>query len=332
MAACREDQPLLDSLLRNDIWIPNACNQGTCGTCKVRVHCGKVNHQNSPTSTLSDSERAEGLALACQATPCSDVEIQPLGLIDPGQPFHRLQDFTGRVTALEDIAEDTRRVLVTLDKPMEFIAGQYAELSVPGTTVKRHYSMANAPIQSGVLEFQIRRVTGGEATDRWVFGTLRVGDTVHLSGPLGDFVFSDDGGGPMILIGGGTGMAPLMAILDHALSLDPGREIHVYQGARTSGDLYDVDRLRSYAETFAKVHYVPALNGEDWEGRRGHVTDVMLEDFDSCKGYSGYLCGPPPMVEAGLKAFKRRRMAPRRIYREKFTPAPVSAEAALVSS
>jgi CDP-4-dehydro-6-deoxyglucose reductase/3-phenylpropionate/trans-cinnamate dioxygenase ferredoxin reductase subunit/phenol hydroxylase P5 protein len=271
--------------------------------------------------------------LACQATPCSDVKIQPLAAVDPAYPFHRLQDFVGTVTALEDIAEDTRRLLITLDKPMEFTAGQYSELLVPGTTLKRHYSMANAPSETGVLEFQIRRVPGGEATDHWVFGTLRVGHVVELSGPLGDFVYSEDDGDPMILIGGGTGMAPMMSILDHALSRNPDREIHVYQGARTTADLYDVDRLRSYAEKFVNVRYVPALNAGDWEGRTGHVTDVMLEDFESCKGYSGYLCGPPPMVDAGIKAFKRRRMAPRKIYREKFSPAPApEAESVLVSS
>jgi aromatic O-demethylase, reductase subunit len=318
---CRPDQPLLDSLLRNETWIPYSCNQGTCGTCKVRVLRGQVDHRQSPLDTLSSKERDEGLALACQATPCSDVEIQPVGESGAGGQQHRLQDFAGTVTGLTDIAEDTRRLLVSLDKPMEFSAGQYAKFTVPHTGARRQYSMASVPDKPTELEFHIRRVPEGEATDQWIFATLQEGDRVELSGPYGDFTYADDDGAPLILIGGGTGLAPLMSILDHALSLDPDREIHLYQGARTTADLYDVDRLRHYAEAFANVRYIPALNMEDWQGRTGHVTDVMLEDFDSCKDYSGYLCGPPVMVEAGIKAFKRRRMAPRRIYREKFTPA-----------
>jgi NAD(P)H-flavin reductase/ferredoxin len=323
--ACRPDQPLLDSLLRNEIWIPNSCNQGTCGTCKVRVLHGQVDHRRSPLNTLSAAERDDGLALACQAAPCSDVEIRPVGESGADGPRHRLQDFTGTVTSLADIAEDTRRLLVSLDKPMEFSAGQYMEMTVPHTGAKRQYSMASTPDRPTELEFHIRRIPEGQATDQWIFATLREGDRIELSGPYGDFTYADDDGAPLILVGGGTGLAPLMSILGHALSLNPDREIHLYQGARTTADLYDADKLRRYAATFVNVHYVPALNMEDWDGRTGHVTDVMLEDFDSCKDYSGYLCGPPVMVEAGMKAFKRRRMAPRRIYREKFTPAAEAA-------
>jgi NAD(P)H-flavin reductase len=130
----------------------------------------------------------------------------------------------------------------------------------------------------------------------------------------------------MILVGGGTGQAPLKSIMVHALGVNPEREIHLYHGVQGIGDLYDAELFREYASSFTNVSYIPVLSGEDWEGRTGHVTEVLLEDFESCKGYSGYLCGPPAMVEAGIKAFKRRRMAPRKIHREKFTAATPATE------
>ncbi|MBC2642304.1 MULTISPECIES: 2Fe-2S iron-sulfur cluster-binding protein [unclassified Rhodococcus (in: high G+C Gram-positive bacteria)] len=314
---CRPDQPILDALLRGSVWMPNSCNQGTCGTCKLRVVSGSVDHGQSPEDTLTPAEREQGFALACQATPCSDTVVERLDA-PPAGTVHALRDLVGTVSAIEDVARDTRRVLVTLDSPLEFSAGQYVELRVPGTDHGRQYSMANTPGESKQLEFHIRRQPGGVATDGWVFGSMSVGEPVEMVGPLGDFRLDPGDEGPMILLGGGTGLAPLKSIIRHALSTTPGRAIHLYHGVREEADLYDVDLLREWERAHRGFRYVPCLSGQTWSGRSGYVSDAFVEDFDTCRGYSGYLCGPPAMVDAGVKAFKRRRMAPRRIFREKF--------------
>ena len=317
---CRPDQPLLDAFLRGSVWMPNSCNQGTCGTCKLRVVSGEVDHGLSPEHTLTRAEREQGLALACQATPCSDTVVERLDTA-PAGTVHALRDVVGTVSAIEDVARDTRRVLVTLDSPLEFSAGQYVELRVPGTDHGRQYSMANTPGESKQLEFHIRRQPGGIATDGWVFGSLSVGERVDMVGPLGDFRLDPEDEGPMILLGGGTGLAPLKSIVHQALTVAPDRAIHLYHGVREESDLYDVDLFQEWERAHPGFRYVPCLSDQSWSGRSGYVTDAFVEDFGTCRGYSGYLCGPPAMVDAGVKAFKRRRMAPRRIFREKFTPA-----------
>ncbi|MDI9952469.1 MULTISPECIES: 2Fe-2S iron-sulfur cluster-binding protein [unclassified Rhodococcus (in: high G+C Gram-positive bacteria)] len=317
---CRPDQPLLDAFLRGSVWMPNSCNQGTCGTCKLRVVSGEVDHGLSPEHTLTRAEREQGFALACQATPCSDTVVERLDTA-PAGTVHALRDVVGTVSAIEDVARDTRRVLVTLDSPLEFSAGQYVELRVPGTDHRRQYSMANTPGESKQLEFHIRRQPGGVATDGWVFGTLSVGERVEMAGPLGDFRLDPEDAGPMILLGGGTGLAPLKSMVRQALTSAPDRAIHLYHGVREESDLYDVDLFQEWERAHPGFRYVPCLSDQSWSGRSGYVTDAFVEDFDTCRGYSGYLCGPPAMVDAGVKAFKRRRMAPRRIFREKFTPA-----------
>lgn len=323
-------QSILDAALRANEWLPHSCTQGTCGTCKLKVLCGEVVHNESPEYTLTAVERAEGLALGCMATPCSDLTVEPLGSAgDDGVPRYPLRDYEGTVTILEDIAAETRRLVVDVDTPMLFNAGQYVELIVPGHEVARQYSLANPPTETRRLEFHVKRTVGGLATDGWIFGPMRVGDRVALRGPLGQFNLAKQQDEAAILIGGGTGLAPLKSIVLHALAERLVPELYLYHGGRRQRDLYDVDFFRKLALKHEQFHYRPALSEESWDGATGLVTDVVLEDFSSCKGMSAYLCGPPAMVEAGVKALKRRRMAPRLIFREEFTIAAPQAETVL---
>ncbi|TSD92840.1 2Fe-2S iron-sulfur cluster binding domain-containing protein [Gordonia rubripertincta] len=315
-------QSVLDAALRANEWLPHSCTQGTCGTCKLKVLCGEIDHNESPEYTLTAEERADGLALGCMATPCSDLVVEPIGgVADDGIPHYPLRDFDGTVVLLEDIAANTRRLVIELDEPMQFNAGQYAELILPGVNVGRQYSMANPPSESRRLEFHVKLTPGGQATEGWIFGSMAVGDTVQLRGPLGQFSLVKPQEQAAILIGGGTGLAPLKSIVQHALVNDLAPEIYLYHGGRRQDDLYDVGFFRGLEALHTNFHYRPALSEEQWDGPRGMVTDVVIDDFTTCKGMSAYLCGPPAMVEAAVKALKRRRMAPRLIFREEFTVA-----------
>lgn len=321
---CEPDQPMLDAFLRAGVWMPNSCNQGTCGTCKLRVVDGDVDHRDSPADTLTEDERAAGLALACQARLRSNVVVETGG--GAGRATHPLRDLTATVREIEDIARDTRRLRLGLPEPLAFHAGQYVELTVPGTAVRRQYSLANTADEDKVLELHVRSVPGGAATEKWIFADLAVGEQVQVTGPLGDFVLppaDEDDGGPMALIGGGTGLAPLIGLARTALARDPNRKIVLYHGVRGEADLYDLDLMAELADSCPNFAFLPVLSHEPGSSthRTGFPTDRFLEDIPSARGWSGWLCGPPPMVDAGVKAFKRRRMAPRMIHRENFTPA-----------
>ena len=319
--AVAADQPILDAALRANAWIPHSCTQGTCGTCKVKILSGEVDHRNSPDYTLTADDRDDALALACMATPRSDVVVETLGAVDDGVPHHPLRDYSGTVTVLDDIAANTRRLVVELDSDMAFNAGQYCELIVPGSSIGRQYSMANPPSEPRRLEFHIKLTPGGVATDGWIFSTLTVGDSISLRGPLGQFNLVAGQGEAAILIGGGTGLAPLKSIVRHSLDHHLIPELYLYHGGRRQEDLYDVEYFTRLSQRHDNFHYRPVLSEETWSGATGLVTDVVVDDFSSCKGMSAYLCGPPPMIAAAVKALKRRRMAPRLIFREEFTPA-----------
>lgn len=317
---CRADQPILDACLRAGIWLPHACTHGTCATCKVQVQEGDVQHNESSSFALMDFERVEGKALICVATPDSDVTFEGDVALEEGVEYHPVNDYVGTVAEIQDCARDTRRLLIDVDGEIAFNAGQYLRVTVPGQGITRSWSMANPPEQPSRVEFQIRNTPGGLATEGWVFKDLAVGDSVQLTGPYGQFFLRDARTQPAILIGGGTGLAPLKAMVRHVLENDLSNELHLYQGARGRADLYDVEFFRDLAGKFPdQFTYRPCLAEEEIDGfAHGMVTDVVASDFDTCRGHVAYLCGPPPMVQASLKTLMKKRLFPRDIYREQF--------------
>src|SRR6201996_6337291 len=128
---CREDQTVLDACLRNGVWLPHACTHGTCGTCKAQVLDGDLDLGDASPYALLESERAEGAALICVARPRGDVTIEGEVDIEEGVDVHPVRDFTGTLTGLVDAAADVRRLVIELDQPLAFNAGQYVQLQAP---------------------------------------------------------------------------------------------------------------------------------------------------------------------------------------------------------
>lgn len=330
---CRPDQTILDACLRHGVNLPHACTHGTCGTCKVEVIDGDVDLGDASAYALLESERNEGKALICTARPRNDVTIEADVQAEDGVVFHPVRDFVGTVVEIDDCARDIRRLLVDLDKEIAFNAGQYVQVAIPGQGVSRSWSIASPPAQSRRIELQIRRTPGGLGTDGWIFRSLELGDTLQLAGPYGRFFFREARDEPAILIGGGTGLAPLKAMVRHVLESGGGHSMTLYHGARTRADLYDCDFFLDLQERFAgQFTYRPTLSDEHAAGfAQGLVTDVVESDYLSCSGHVAYLCGPPPMVNAALKTLMRKRLFPRDIYREDFFDASDKAAGGLRS-
>lgn len=317
----RHGQTILDAALRANRWIPHNCSQGTCGTCRFRVTEGTVDHRDSAQDLLPADDRAAGFALACRSTPLTDLSGELLGEVANQAPRHRLRDIAGTVVVRDLVARDTIRLVIDLDEALDFDAGQYVELKIPGSFTRRAYSIASPPSRPSEIELHIRLTPGGLATAGWIFASLAIGERMTMQGPLGSFALTEAQDGPIILVAGGTGLAPLKAMVLHALEEGLASELHVYHGGRREEDLYDGDVFRSLSE--AGVRYVPVLSEQTWDGAQGMVTEAVEADFPSCRGMSAYICGPPPMVAAAVRTFKKRRMRPALIHREEFTPAPL---------
>ncbi|WP_396932092.1 NADH:ubiquinone reductase (Na(+)-transporting) subunit F [Mycolicibacterium sp.] len=316
---CRADQPILDACLRAGIWLPHACTHGTCGTCKAEILDGDVDYGDASSFALMDFERDEGKALLCCATPRSDVTIEGDVEIEDGVTMHPVGDYVGTVIELSDCATDTRRLVLQLDRELLFNPGQYVSLEVPDTGQTRTYSMANTPAETDRVELHIRRTPGGLATDGWVFKSLTAGSKISLSGPFGRFFFRPARSEPMIMIAGGTGLAPIKSIVTHALA-ETDQRILLYVGGRTPQHLYDVEHFRQLeAQHPDRLIYRPCLSEDTVDGfATGMVTDVLDAELETAARHVAYVCGPPPMVDAAVKMLMRKRLFPRDIFREDF--------------
>lgn len=314
---CREDQTVLDACLRGGVWLPHACTHGTCGTCKALVLDGDLDLGDASPYALLESERDDGAALLCVARPRGDVTIEGEVDVEEGVDVHPVRDFTGTLTGLGQVAPGVRRLRLELDQPLAFNAGQYVQLQVPGGQT-RPYSIASAPGDQSQIELHVKRSADGVATDGWIFKNLNVGDRIPVSGPYGQFSFRPARNQPVLLLAGGTGLAPMKSIIQHIDQTGSGHQVVLYHGVSTAADLYDHAWLEQFAAEHPWLDYRPALSREEYGGRTGRVPARLAEDYPRAAGHVAYICGSPEFVTDTMKALMKSRLFPRDIYREDF--------------
>jgi propane monooxygenase reductase subunit len=216
---------------------------------------------------------------------------------------------------------------VEIENPLRFWAGQYVDLALDNGTVIRAFSMANAPSEGKHLRFIIKKYPNGAFSSQ-LDGKLRVGDALVARGPYGTCFRREGKSGPMLLVGGGSGMSPLWSILADHIESGEQRPVRFFYGARTRADLFYLDELAAIAATLKDFKFVPALShataDDKWDGESGLVHEVVLRHLRAEK-LSGvidaYACGPTPMIDALLPILQMNGVEPEHIYFDKFTPA-----------
>lgn len=309
---------LLDVLRAHDVPVSYSCMSGRCGTCRCRVTEGTV-LDGGPEAGRPQAGK-DTYVLACQAVLTENCTIE-LPEVDE-VVVHPARIIKGVVTSIEDATHDIRRLRVRLAKPLAFSPGQYASLQFTPEHI-RPYSMAGLPDDAD-MEFQIRRVPGGRVT-HYLFEELAVGAAIRVSGPLGTAYLRRKHTGPMLCVGGGTGLAPVLSIVRGALESGMDNPIHLYFGVRAKEDLYDVDRLQALAARHPnlRVHVVVATGPAGAGQRSGLVTDAIAQDIPALAGWRAYLCGAPAMVDALQLLVTRMGMEPGHIHADAFFPSGV---------
>ncbi len=312
-----ENQTLLDAALSQKIVLPHACKHGACGICKTKKITGDIHYTQDPAPwALSDADKAAGLVLTCLAEPRSAIELECLEATEAILPAP--QQFRVRVSQKEQVAPEIVRLILQLPASLDFqfLPGQFIQFFAEDGK-PRAFSIAG--VENGFLELHIRRVSA-EGFTNYVFSTLKEKDVLNAVGPKGTFFVRDDTN-PLIFLAGGTGFAPIKAILKNLSDTQSNREIFFYWGARKKADLYLNAWVEDLAKTNPKLHYVPALSEESWDGRVGLAPDVLMDDFQKSPAMqkaSVYACGTPAMVAAAKEKLFAAGLPPTHFFSDAF--------------
>ena len=303
--AAEPGETILDAALRQGFTMPYGCKDGACGSCKGKVLAGSVDHGKAQAHALKDEEKAAGLTLFCCARPQSDLTLECKQLTSGADiPVKTLP---ARIEKLERLAPDVIEMHLRLPaaERLQFLAGQYIDILLKDGR-RRSFSLANAPHDDAFLQLHIRHVPGGVFTDQ-VFSTMKLRDILRFNGPHGGFYLREDSPKPMILLAGGTGFAPIKAIVEHAIAEQCQRPMVIYWGAKARADLYQNSLPERWAAEIPNIRYVPVLSEpaavDQWNGRTGLVHHAVMADFPDLSGHQVYACGAPPMIDAARSDF-----------------------------
>lgn len=324
--AVERGQSILEAALAQGIAFPHSCTVGTCGSCKCRLKSGKIREITNFAYVLSAEELRSNVVLACQAAAKTDVVLEVPGF--ESKRLHPAGDYTARIVARVALTHDIQQVTLEFDRPMAFDGGQYVQLATDAVFGARAYSFASAPPPEGARQvlLYVRRVPEGQLTELLFAGHLD-GLTLHAHGPAGNFWLRESRA-PMICIAGGSGLAPLLSMLDAAAARNVGRNCVLLFGARTQADLYAQERITDLAARWnGGFSYVPVLSAAEddaeWQGARGLVTGQVAAAAAALMTHDteAYLCGPPPMIDAALPVLTELGVAPNNIHFDKFLDA-----------
>jgi CDP-4-dehydro-6-deoxyglucose reductase, E3 len=320
--ACPEGETVLAAAMAADLMLPYGCRNGACGTCKGRILEGEVDYGDYQASTLTEEEKRRGLALFCCAVPQGDLVIEVREVRRAGDI--RIKRLPCRIESIDKPAPDVAIVKIKLpaNERLQFLAGQYIDFLLKDGR-RRSFSLATAPHDDALLELHIRHVPGGAFTDQ-LFTQFKGREILRFEGPLGAFYLREQSDKPILFVAGGTGFAPIKAMIEHALHHRLAREMVLYWGVRSLRDLYLPGLPGRWQSEHPNFTFIPVLSdpkpADAWPGRTGFVHQAVLDDFRDLSGYEVYACGAPAMIDAARTAFTRDRALPEEaFYADSFT-------------
>jgi CDP-4-dehydro-6-deoxyglucose reductase len=326
-------ESVLAAAQRAGLALPYSCRSGRCGSCKATLVSGQCDYPGQPPTALSREERAQHQVLLCQAVPCTDLvvvarEVPSVAELPPRMLSLKLVERTL-------LAPDVMRLVLRAPKGvrLRWLAGQYLDVLLEGGR-RRAFSIANAPESAEQVELHVRHVSGGGFTEH-VFHGLAEGAVLRVEGPLGTFVPREDSERALLLVAGGTGFAPLKAIVEHFLHLGSTRPLHFYWGVRSERDLYLPALPAQWTARHPALYFTSVLSepagAEAGRHRTGFVHDVVTTDFPDLSEFDTYMSGPPAMIDAARHAFVAAGLPEQRLYYDSFDYAPEVLAAILAS-
>lgn len=321
-------ETILQSALRQGFTLPYGCRNGSCGTCKGKIIQGTVDFGQYDEGTLTEEDKQNNMALFCCAVPTSDITIE-CDKIGATKNI-AIKTLPCRVEKLEQIASDVMIISLKLpaNQRLQFLAGQYIDILLKDKK-RRSFSLANSPLDDDLLQLHVRNYPGGVFANH-VFTQMKEKDMLRIEGPLGSFFLRETSlDTPVILIGSGTGFAPIKSILEYTFTMQDKcstkRKLTLYWGVRTKADLYLAELANDWQQQYDNFKFIPvlsdALPSDNWSGREGLVHQAVLQDFDDLTKHQVYACGSPVMVKAAYSDLTNQRKLPKdEFFSDIFTP------------
>jgi benzoate/toluate 1,2-dioxygenase reductase component len=314
---CRPGETVADASYRVGINIPLDCRDGACGTCKGFCESGQYDNGSYIEDAMTEEEAAEGYVLACQMRPQSDCIIRiaaTSNVCKTGVSAHK-----GQITAIDHLSETTTSFSMNLESepPLTFLPGQYVNLVVPDTGgQKRSYSFSSSP-HTPEVSFLIRNTPSG-LLPTYMRDKAQVGAPLEFTGPLGSFYLREIRR-PLLLLAGGTGLAPFLAMLETVYHTGSKYPIHLIYGVTNDPDLVLVDKLQDVAHSLPKFTLTCCVADEQSSHpNKGYVTRYIEPQHIHDGDVDVYLCGPPAMVDAVRNHMSEQGMTSANFYFEKF--------------
>jgi CDP-4-dehydro-6-deoxyglucose reductase len=301
------DRPVLEGALAAGLNLPHSCKSGHCASCRARLKAGEIEYPNGIPVGLTAEEAQAGNVLLCQARARSDLIVEARLIASVAEVD--IKTLPCRITRVTPLAPDVLQVFLRLPavESLRFHPGQYLDILLDGGR-RRSFSIASPPHDSELLELHVRRVAGGDFTQR-LFDASPVGSLLRIEGPIGQFVYQE-GQAPLLMIAGGTGFAPLKSMLRHVLERGIDRPIHFYWGARQLHDVYEEELVLGWARQYPQLRFTAVLSEatgtKSPHHRLGWVHEAVLADHAKLEPFDVYAAGPPALVEAIRATFPRR--------------------------
>ncbi len=306
----RDGETVLDCLERSGEKIPSSCRSGVCQSCLLQARSGDVPPESQ--KGVKPALRKRGFFLACACRPHADLELAN----------EQSEAFDSEVIESRELAPGVFRVLLHKPQGFEFEAGQFVQLVRPHDALTRPYSIASLPGEE-LLELHVAVHAKGRMST-WLCEA--VGHSVRLRGPLGECCYqSEDPDRPILLIGTGTGLAPLLGVLRRALGSGHRGPIALVHGARDQRGLYSWNALLELAEGVPNLrvqgHVLePPASGPHVQV--GPIGPAILRSIPNLTASEIYLCGSPDVVQSLKKSAYLAGAALERIHSDPFVCGP----------
>lgn len=313
------DESVLDAALKARIRYPFGCRAGNCGACKSRLLDGRIEHLPHSRFALSPEEEARGLFLACRARTRGDGRIAWLDLDE--KIVHPRRDLTCRVESIDRPTDDIVILALKIEAggPFSFAAGQYAQLRFADLP-PRDFSFAGRPDEDG-LRFHIRLRPDGTASG-YLRERIRVGERVQVAGPDGQAFLRGQHDGPIVAAAGGTGLGPMLSIVETALARGWPHPVTLAVGARSPEAHYLLEHLHRLEERHDNLRLLLAVD-EAAAGpfQHGRLPDILRPSGTAFAGAAVYCAGPPAMVEQVAALARADGVGDEDIHADPFTAA-----------